>query len=316
MAVLLPTMSTTLSLPLNHMTDATGDREPLGSPIANIDTSSASLPTAKKPKLSLQTTSLSSTYGSLTRGLAPDPQSIYTPTTSNTISNTWDLSYRPSPVLRTESPRPLQISRIQPQVQQDEQPYGLLLPFGVRSILKNSPLQVKAASMSASPRDSKRRLFFPQPKKVNFRRNLEDIVYTTQYTARHSDLSSSEDDSTEDDSAADSISGHLPLQTSPPPTRKRKDRRDSGVSIDAANIIDETTTKQGKLEVRAVKTCKRRKWKWSLSDVQQPSPESQADQQSSDGSNSGSYDEEGIAQRFLSSPCEIKEQTDDSKRIA
>lgn len=308
-------MSASLSLSSNLMTDSHSEPGNSGSPITNFNPSLTSGATSKKPKLSLQTTSLGNTYGSLTRGLAADQQAIYTPTTTNTLANTWDLSYRPSPILRTESPKPPQLSRLQTQIKQEDQPYSLTLPFGIRSILKNSPLQARASSVSASPRESRRKLFFPQPKKVNFRRNLEDVIHTTRYVARHSDLSSSEDDSSsETASNVEAQTEHSSSQTSPPPTRKRKDRRDSGVSVDSTNTEEQSISSQDVTAVRPIKNCKRRKWQWSLPARENTSSAEQAEQQLSDECSSETQDEEDAECEQVSSPTELEEATEEDRR--
>lgn len=259
MAVLLPSMSAITHIQ-SHMTDAHGRQMSSDLPDAAAKLSTAG--GSKRPKLSLQTTSLSNTYGSLTRGIgAPqNSEATFTPTTTNTLVNQWELSIRPSPVTRTESPVPSSL-RNQP----NQHPYNLSLPFGVRPILKNSPLPSRQASVSASPRDSRRKVFFPQPKQVAFRKNLEEVIETTRFTARHSDLSSSEEDRSEDDVNAEPGSPLVTsigagLDCSPPPKRKRKCRRDTGISID--------TSVQSKISVestipKSTRSCKRRKWQWT-----------------------------------------------------
>jgi len=248
------------------MTDSQEKSAPSGLP--NHITNGAIRPNSKRPKLSLQTTSLANTYGVLTRGLAPqsDAQATFTPTTTNTLANTWDLSIRPSPVSRTESPR-----HPPTRTQTPQQPYTLSLPFGIKSILKNSPLPPKQSSISASPRDPKRKIFFPQSKRVVFKRNLEDFVETTHYVARHSDLaSSSSEDSSDEEGQGDASTVSVPeiggsgTQVSPPPSRKRKNRRGIGIQIET-NMED----KQKQSEESASATTpsnvrKRRRWSWNL----------------------------------------------------
>lgn len=279
MAVLIPTMSTTIPHLSSHMTDTHGHSGSPGPPLSNHGSDLAITPTSKKPKLSLQTTSLSNTYGSLTRGLSINQQATYTPTTTNTCANTWDLSYRPSPTPRTESPRSSQFSRVPTQTQQERQPYTISLPFGVRPILKNSPLPPRATSISASPRDSKRKIFFPQPKKVIFRKNLEDVIHTSQYTAKHSDLSSSEDEhlSTSDNNTTTPIipSEIRKPQHSLPSTRKRKDRRTSEIPTDTSSP-DTQLLDQDIVDSRPLKSCKRRKWQWTLPSSEKLSVEDQS----------------------------------------
>jgi len=272
MALLIPPMSAVPHLQ-SHMTDSHEKSASPGFP--NHSTNVAIQPNNKRPRLSLQTTSLANTYGVLTRGLASssETQATYTPTTTNTLANTWDLSVRPSPVSRTESPKPPPIRAPTPQ-----HPYTVSLPFGIKSILKNSPLPPKQSSISASPRDPKRKIFFPQPKRVVFKRNLEDLIETTHYVARHSDLASStsEESSGEEEEGDQADASSLSLgpeigasgsQASPPPSRKRKSRRDIGTQIETNVEQEEQRSHDGGARTSAAtpsKDRKRRKWPCDL----------------------------------------------------
>ena len=159
------------------------------------------MPPSKRPKLSLQTSQLPTTYASSasTTSNSVVGLSTTTPTTLNTFSNTFDLAIRPSPNSATTSPASFHL-RTKPAASplRRSQPYSLNLPLGVRSILKNSRLakdyRGSSLSASASPRTG-RRVFFPPAKKVSFQTIDEEIV-TQTYTARHIDLSSSEDEQT------------------------------------------------------------------------------------------------------------------------
>lgn len=294
MALLLAPMSAIPHIQ-HHMTSAHGHSVPsnLSHNQANAVTQSG----GKRPKLSLQTTSLTSTYGSLTRGLPPNTtQTLYTPTTANTLSNTWDLSIRPSPISRTDSPRPLPPTR----TQTGQQPYTYSLPFGVKPILKNTPLPPRAASVSASPRETRRKVFFPQPKRVCFKSDLEEIIGTTQYVAKHSDLTSSEEEVSSSDEESQTTpatfveTGNQPptYHTSPPPNRKRKVRRDSGISIDpkaessassssstSASTSTESDHTDDTTSTRPRSTCKRRKWRSSSSQTSFGNPIQRTEQE-------------------------------------
>ena len=256
MALLTLNMTATTHLS-HHMTD------PHGPSVVAAEATSPVLKSQepRKPRLSLQTTSLGSTYGSLTRGLGINTnQSAYTPTTANTLTNTWDLTVRPSPISRTESPRPQTLK-------QQQQPYILTLPFGVRPILKNSPLP-RQASISASPRESRRKVFFPKPKQVTFRKILEDTIETKEYTACHVDLSSSssEAESSSEEGSNDNASKRrrktLDEYPSPQPSRKRKNSRDLTPSEDVAKQQEDSTLEL--VTVRSPHCCKRRRWQWTL----------------------------------------------------
>lgn len=245
----------------DHMTDAQQS-----SVSADLPKLESGISPARKPKLSLQTTSLASGYGSLTRGIAPNAaQATYTPTTTNTLVNQWDLQIRPSPVSRTESPRPV------PPKQQ--LPYILTLPFGIKSILKNSPLP-RQASVSASPRDSRRKVFFPQPKRVSFRSNLEDPIENTVYTARHVDLSSSDEESPEGTPSSQKNSeDDVPEYRSPPPSRKRKLRRDTITPTEPSTQDKQSENAKEGSSLKSSQSCKRRKWQWTLPVTVQSSSE-------------------------------------------
>ena len=229
--------------------------------VSSNDMSTPATMTNKRPKLALKTTALAPSYGSLSRGISAnaDTQASFTPTTNNTLANQWDLSIRPSPTIRTDSPKPA-------TAKTSTQPYILNLPFGVKSILKNSPASSLQTSISASPRESRRRVFFPQPKKVSFRPNLVDVVENEQYLVKHSDLSSSEEDYSEDDSQVRTpspptgkslISGS---ECSPPPTRKRKVRREPS----SMNEHIKSTVDTERDISTSTRDCKRRKWRWTI----------------------------------------------------
>lgn len=164
----------------------------------------------KRPKLSLNTSDLAPSFtGSNSGRNIVNPEATATPTTLNTFNNTFELTYRPSPATVVPSPGTQYLRRptgtaSTPVAPSSDQPYSLNLPFGVYSILKNSPIprdvrRPSHCSASASPRISLRRIFFPAPKKVAFRANLEDEIVTQVYVMRHVDLSSSEDESTPSD---------------------------------------------------------------------------------------------------------------------
>lgn len=167
----------------------------------------AFMPPSKRPKLSLQTSALSTTYGSLASatGNKATGMSAATPTTLNTFNNTFDLTIRPSPSSATASP--FRSKRATSPLKRS-QPYALNLPLGIRPILKNSRLATElrrpSLTASASPRTG-RRVFFPAPKKVSFQHIDEEIV-THTYTARHIDLSSSDEDTAISGSGTDTSS--------------------------------------------------------------------------------------------------------------
>jgi len=115
---------------------------------------------------------------------------------------------------------------------------------------------------------------------VIFRKNLEDVIHTSQYTAKNSDLSSSSEDehlSTSDNKMTrpDIESEILHPQNSPPSTRKRKDRRNSEISSDTSNPETQPPD-QDIVDSRPLKSCKRRKWQWTLPSAEKSSEEGES----------------------------------------
>ncbi|CAI7645217.1 unnamed protein product [Penicillium manginii] len=173
---------------------------------------------SSRPKLTLQTTSLPLTFGRSTTGLSRSFTATATasPTVQNTFKNAYDAT---SPTSTTTSPSKTSISTgtsglrlntsavaiakpISPYIHHTNpnspfsyrSPYSL--PLGVRSILRNSPLEGasrrRSGSISAGAGGpggaGARRVFFPAKKQVSFRHILEEEIRTEQYTAQHLDL--------------------------------------------------------------------------------------------------------------------------------
>ncbi|CAI7659617.1 unnamed protein product [Penicillium bialowiezense] len=144
-----------------------------------------------RPKLTLQTTALPRTFGS---------SSTAAPTASPTIRNTFKNAYEAaSPSSATISPS--KTTRFNPKPTlpfiltnntSNRNPYQQ--PLGVRSILRNSPLEAprrRSGSISAGgngPSTGARRVFFPAKKQVSYRFPLEEEIRTERYTAQHLDL--------------------------------------------------------------------------------------------------------------------------------
>ena len=239
------------------------------------------MPPAKRPKLSLQTTQLSTNYGtsSSNTGARMETMSTTTPTTLNTLSNTFDLTIRTSPISSTSSPAPFQLSKSacsSPYARR--RPYDLNLPFGKRPILKNSSLhqqyRLSTLTTSASPRHGGRRSFFPAPKKVSFQAVEEEIV-TQTYVARHVDLSESSSD--EDYQSADETS-----ETAIVPI-------DDVLTVNQANDSNITQSpgigRAGMKRGRSVggrsasatrSKRKRRWWEWTLAELERAEAETMA----------------------------------------
>ena len=174
-----------------------------------------------RPKLTLQTTSLPRTFGSSTTGLsfsfATGPGA--SPTVRNTFKNAYDVS---SPSSATSSPSKSSNPRFSNS--KPTSPYPTYpnntnacnyrspyqLPLGVRSILRNSPLEPatrrRSGSVSAGASGpggaGTRRVFFPIKKQVSYRLPLEEEIHTEQYTAQHLDLVQEEIRAVHDQAAA------------------------------------------------------------------------------------------------------------------
>lgn len=163
-----------------------------------------------RPKLTLQTTSLPRTFGSSTTGLslsfAAGPTA--SPTVRNTFKNAYDVA---SPASATGSPSSLAPPSLRFNNNKPISPYihhtnnnpnafgyrsPYQLPLGVRSILRNSPLEStsrrRSGSISAGTSGpggaGARRVFFPAKKQVSYRNPLEEEIRTVRYTAQHLDL--------------------------------------------------------------------------------------------------------------------------------
>ena len=243
---------------------------------------------SKKPKLSLQTSALSVTYGPSSSGPSVSSQmATTTPTTSNTFSNAYDLAFRPSPsstsspAVLTRAAQPAFPTGTPRPSGTPDRPYALHLPLGVRSILKNSPIVFEprrgsVCGPSASPRSGGRRAFFPAPKRVAFRQQLEDEVVTTKYVARHADLSSDSDDSgpCEKDVVTTNTNGGASSEnccegdvkdgnetkTGPQESRGRRRRREPSPST---SVTEESQRGPSEPRSRRKKRC----WEWTLASL-------------------------------------------------
>ena len=250
-------------------------------PLDSLPNQSSSMTSmsSQRPKLSLKTSDLAPTYVASTTGRTDaNAHNTATPTTLNTFSNTFDLTYRPSPVSTIPSPGPT-LSRRPTNLQQPSSPYALNLPFGVYSILKNSPLprdirRSSLATASASPRTNGRRIFFPAPKRVSFKPVLEEEIVTKEYVIRHADLTSSSDEDTASSESEDS------LQRSEDPGDERnrriirvdefsssrgRNKRKTRASTDAG-VGAEDRGRQERSRSTSERRAKRktRKWEWTI----------------------------------------------------
>lgn len=208
-----------------------------------------------RPKLTLQTTSLPRTYGSSTTGLslsfAAGPGA--SPTVRNTFKNAYDVT---SPSSATSSPSKTASSHRINNNNKPSSPYihhqtsntfsyrsPYQLPLGVRSILRNSPLETashrRSGSISAGASGpggaGARRVFFPAKKQVSYRYPLEDEIRTEKYTAQHLDLVREEEAVHDNDK---------PMEE--PPVEEEDDSDSGSVSLSETSTSgDETSADEG-----------------------------------------------------------------------
>ncbi|KAL6249844.1 hypothetical protein RBB50_003700 [Rhinocladiella similis] len=246
---------------------------------------------ARRPKLSLQTSNLTPTFHGASGpvDMAKNPNTA-TPTTFNTFNNAFDLTFRPSPVISASSPvtakrsQPKSIHQSLSPTRTSEEPYNLSQPFGVRSILKNSPLprhdrRRSTCSASASPAlpVPGRRIFFPAPKRVAFRSNLEEEIVTKEYVLRHVDLTSSSEEAnsseTEGSSSgsmdeAEEVKEILSIRVDEYSGRGRRKRKDRPVSETSTEGTDRGRDERSRSVSARRSKRKKRRWEWTLPPVQ------------------------------------------------
>ncbi|KIW15714.1 hypothetical protein PV08_05764 [Exophiala spinifera] len=246
---------------------------------------------ARRPKLSLQTSNLTPTFHASSGPVdMANKLGTTTPTTFNTFNNAFDLTFRPSPVISASSPvtpkRPQQksIHKSLSPTGTSQAPYTLSLPFGVRSILKNSPVpqygpRCSTCSAGASPAlpVPGRRAFFPALKKVTFRSNLEEEIVTREYILRHVDLSSSSEETnsseTEDSSSgsmdeAEEVKEMLSIRVDECYGRGRRKRKVRPVSETSSESIDRGRDERSRSTSARRSKRKKRRWEWTLPPVQ------------------------------------------------
>jgi len=242
---------------------------------------------SKRPKLSLQTSSLPVTFGksSTARAMTASAVPTASPTVLNTFNNAYDLPRRPSPATTPASTSRLtqRPSRTMASVvsrREDDWPYKV--PLGIRGILRNTPIPAhmrksSVCSNSSSPRNG-RRVFFPPTKRVCYRYPLEEEITTVKFVARHSDLSSSDESDLDSDSAPETAPEELDdgldwptsdedrgAQARPKNDLKRYSRR----QIRAAAVRDTPGDRPDQLGATRTPADrkKRRRWEWTLGPV-------------------------------------------------
>ncbi|EKV04675.1 NADH oxidoreductase (quinone), F subunit [Penicillium digitatum] len=199
-----------------------------------------------RPKLTLQTTALPRTFGTSTTGLsfsfAAAPAS--SPTVRNTFKNAYEVA---SPASSTSPTKSIRYNKsTSPFIHRS--PYQL--PIGVRSILRNSPLEParrQSGSISAGGNGPNgagtRRVFFPAKKQVCYRYPLEEEIRTERYTAQHLDLVMEEAVPAEADAKS-----QTPPETRPAPSQDpegEKQNFDSSPSSSETSTSDDTSADEG-----------------------------------------------------------------------
>ncbi|KAJ5606040.1 hypothetical protein N7510_008821 [Penicillium lagena] len=228
---------------------------------------------ASRPKLSLQTSSLPRTFGSSSTGLSFSfaAGSSASPTVRNTFRNAYDVatpsSATASPSRTVPTPTTIQSSGLGPRFSTSKppspyvttnnsnnntnnnnnnnpftynyrSPYPYQQPLGVRSILRNSPLEPTAhrrsGSISATSVNGAaggagtRRVFFPAKKQVSYRYPLEEIIRTERYTVSHFDLVLQEEEKEEQEEGHEQRQkqGHAKPETEHPTPEQEDDDSD------------------------------------------------------------------------------------------
>lgn len=228
--------------------------------ITNSDDMTTTVATKKRPKLSVQTSSLPSPYAKSSKGILGTASIILgtqTPTTANTIANTSQaIPLRHSPTTpKPQLSRPLQT-----------RPY--LQPIGLRSILKNAPkspkLRMKRShslfSADSSSPHTTRRALFPLAKKVRFESQgklavaipIKDSWFSPELSTSESEVSGPQDAS---------ASGKAP------PEQETTADFHTGVAAVPTQVTAATRTREGTPPPAAASSRKKRKvrkWEWTI----------------------------------------------------
>ncbi|KAJ5375009.1 hypothetical protein N7517_007015 [Penicillium concentricum] len=217
-----------------------------------------------RPKLTLQTTALPRTFGSSTTGLsfsfAAAPAA--SPTIRNTFKNAYEVtspSSATSPSKSTRFNKPSSPYILHPNNNIfNRSPYQL--PIGVRSILRNSPLEPatrrQSGSISAGGNGpngaASRRVFFPAKKQVSYRYPLEEEIRTERYTAQHLDLVAEEAVQAEADTKT-------PPETRPAPNAGGEKDTDSSPSTSETSASGDDTSADESVRGSSLSKTERKK---------------------------------------------------------
>ncbi|GAD94470.1 hypothetical protein AOR_1_1974154 [Paecilomyces variotii No. 5] len=248
---------------------------------------------SKRPKLSLQTTSLPITYGKSTTGLSLSlaaGNNTASPTVLNTFNNAYELMRSSTSTGGDLSPSKGKIASPYAASRHKESvPYQL--PLGVRSILRNSPIPAssrrqRSVSMTGNTMNgshSNRRLLFPASKQVSYRYPLEEEIKTVRFTTRHSDIVNDSEPETSDASQSDDSSGSHTSQSdssgssdeeistcktiSPLTHSKRKRRKSAGIEgrkLQLSRLDGHCTGLESPQTPCQERPKRRREWRWTL----------------------------------------------------
>ncbi|KAJ5267558.1 hypothetical protein N7478_010366 [Penicillium angulare] len=222
-----------------------------------------------RPKLTLQTSALPRTFGTSTTGLSrPFTAAAGTsPTVRNTFKNAYDVVASPTSAATSPSKGPSHRfptdKPISPYVHHPSNNNtfnhrsAYQLPLGVRSILRNSPLDTvshrRSGSISAGTSGpasaGTRRVFFPAKKQVSYRVPLEEEIRTTNYTASHLDLVlETEEDEKQKEIQKQTEAVAAPHQADRGPEEPKvdsTDESDSSQTSSASSTSDEASADEG-----------------------------------------------------------------------
>ncbi|TPR03860.1 NADH oxidoreductase (quinone), F subunit [Aspergillus niger] len=226
-------------------------------PQASHPSSSNMTTISSRPKLTLQTTSLPRTFGTSSTGLSLSiAAGTASPTVRNTFKNAYEVTGPSSATASPSSKHPSNLRFSKPSSPfTTHNPYQL--PLGVKSILRNSPLEPtcrrRAGSVATTGPNggpSARRVFFPAKKQVSYRNPLEEEIQTVHYTARHSDLHDDPEPALEPQSQ--------PQQPEVTSSDEDSDSNASGCPSDTSTSEDEPETGLGKTTSSPIKRKKRK----------------------------------------------------------
>lgn len=283
--------STTMSLAVLPSSPATYSQ----SSIPNLLTPS---PTpSKRPRLTLNTTTVTPIFGKNATSLRLETLSATSPTSRNTFQNTHapqkksgrhptkpvlaplSISIDPTPPTTPDTTRPdpredeRRTSRPSSADSSSsgstintlpaEVPYKL--PFNANSILTNGPLP---RLRQRRPSFSQTRPMFPTPKKVGFRAPLTEAIRNTTYTLPHSDIEQAVDEPAPpamDNEEEEDVQESTPAQPLPKLDSPRTgDKRDSSSDEDDSDTCPATPV--------AGRKRRHRQWRWTLAPVSPASP--------------------------------------------